>query len=179
MPGQVQEPFGGQVHHYGYVVAELEPAVERLVRSLGAGPFFKVDHVALDTVTSVGEPAVFDHSSAFGVCGPVFIELMQIHHTRPEVVRAAFDVSPTGLHHMAWAVADFAATVAGLERRAMPAWLDATLGDIHFTYLDASATLGHHVEIHDDSEAFRGFFAMMRDAGEGWDGEDPLRPLSG
>ena len=179
MPGQIESPFGGQLHHFGYVVVELKPAVDRLVRSLGAGPFFEMDHVALDTVTSAGEPAVFDHSSAFGVCGPVFIELMQIHHAQPETVRAALDVSPTGLHHMAWAVCDFGATVAGLERRGMPAWLDATQGDIHFAYHDASAALGHHLEIHDDSEGFRGFFAMMRDAGEGWDGRDPLRPLSG
>ena len=61
----------------------------------------------------------------------------------------------------------------------MSAWLDAALGDIHFAYHDATRTLGHHVEVHDDSEGFRGFFAMMRDAGEGWDGRDPLRPLPG
>jgi Glyoxalase/Bleomycin resistance protein/Dioxygenase superfamily len=173
------EPFGRPVHHYGYVVAALEAAVDRVVRALGAGPFFRMDHVALDTVTSEGEPAVFDHSSAFGVCGPVFIELMEIHRGDPEAVRARLDVSPVGLHHIAWVVPDWSATTSGLDHSGMAAWLDATLGDIHFAYHDATATLGHHVEIHDDSPGFQGFFAMMRAAGEDWDGREPLRPLPG
>ena len=179
MSGQVVQPFGRQLHHCGYVVEDLEPAVDRFVRSMGAGPFFAMDPVVLDTVVSTGGPAVFDHSSAFGVCGPIFIELMQIHDTAPEAVRAGFDVAPTGLHHLAWVVPDFDATVSGLEERGMPAYLEATNGPIRFAYLDAVATLGHHIEIHTDSEGFQGFFAMMREAGEGWDGSEPLRPLGG
>jgi methylmalonyl-CoA/ethylmalonyl-CoA epimerase len=180
MSSQVAEPFGRPVHHYGYVVAELEPAVDRLVRSSGAGPFFAMEHVALDTVISDDAPAVFDHSSAFGMCGPAFIELMEIHATAPERVKAGFDVTaPVSLHHVAWAVPDFDAATSGLELAGMPAWLEATLGDIHFSYHDATGAFGHHIEVHDATPGFQDFFAMMREAGEGWDGSEPLRSLAG
>jgi hypothetical protein len=33
------------------------------------------------------------------------------------------------------------------------------------------------IEIHADNEGLRDFFAMVRDAAEGWDGSDPLRPV--
>jgi hypothetical protein len=43
------------------------------------------------------------------------------------------------------------------------------------TFHDASAALGHDLEIHFDSPDFRGFFEMVREAAEGWDGSNPLR----
>ncbi|HWT23372.1 MAG TPA: hypothetical protein VN213_07685 [Solirubrobacteraceae bacterium] len=43
--------------------------------------------------------------------------------------------------------------------------------------LDASATLCHDIEIHVDNRGLHDFFSMVRDASEGWDGWEPLRPV--
>jgi hypothetical protein len=35
---------------------------------------------------------------------------------------------------------------------------------------------GHDIEIHVDNDGLREFFGMVREAAEGWDGSEPLRP---
>jgi catechol 2,3-dioxygenase-like lactoylglutathione lyase family enzyme len=172
---QTSHPLHGAVHHYGYVVADLEEAVAQASARLGAGPFFLMENVPLQDVTSRGEPAVFDHSSAFGQFGSVPIELMEIHRCEPDRVRDGFALPAPQLHHVAWAVPELDAAIARLEAQGIHGLLRAGLGDIQFLYSDATQTLGHHVELHDDNAAFRGFFAMIQEASVGWDGSDPLR----
>jgi hypothetical protein len=45
------------------------------------------------------------------------------------------------------------------------------------TFHDASAALGHDIEIHVDSEGLRDFFEMVSGGAQGWDGSEPLRPV--
>src|SRR4029079_1067048 len=74
-------PLGGGdtvIHHVGYVVEDLPAATQRLARAFGAGPFPTLEHIAFDEVTFAGEPAVYDHSSAFGAWGPILVELTQV-----------------------------------------------------------------------------------------------------
>ena len=52
------------------------------------------------------------------------------------------------------------------------------LGEIDITFHDASASLGHDIEIHVDSQGLRDFFQMVREGAEGWDGSEPLRPAA-
>jgi methylmalonyl-CoA/ethylmalonyl-CoA epimerase len=167
--------LGEQVHHYGYVVENLERAMDDFITNLGAGPFFVIENVPLEGVQSRGEPAVFAHSSGFAVCGGTPVELMQIHDASPAQVSAGFSQSRPHVHHVAWAVPALEATIDQLDRNGYPSWLRAELGDIRFSYHDASSTLGHHIELHHDGDALRGFFGMIQEASEGWDGSDPVR----
>lgn len=173
----------GQIHHLAYVVDEIEPAAKRLNEQFGAGPFFFLEQVPVEDVTSRGEPAEFLHASAFGICNEVPVELMVIAKMAPERAAARFagDTRPR-FHHAAYAVppAEREAIGAELEAAGLPEYLHARFGeDVEFTYHDASASLGHDIELHADSEGLRGFFAMFESAAEGWDGSDLLRPALG
>jgi hypothetical protein len=66
---------------------------------------------------------------------------------------------------------------SSLDERGLPQYLSAQLGEVDMTLHDASAALGHDIEIHVDSEGLRGFFEMVRGGAEGWDGSEPLRPV--
>jgi hypothetical protein len=136
--------------------------------------------VSFEHLTSRGEPAVFAHDSAFGQCGAVPIEVMQIKQLAPERVRAGFAQAPPQLHHTAYVVAPERLDAAReeLERRGLPAFLHTRTGDVDSTLHDAADLLGHHVELHADSETLRGLFAMVREASLDWDGSDPLRSPS-
>jgi methylmalonyl-CoA/ethylmalonyl-CoA epimerase len=173
-------PFHGPVHHLAYLVEDLEAAVDRLVKKFGAGPFFVLRDVAFEHLTSRGQPATFAHDSAFGQCGAVPIEVIQVKRLEPESVRAGFALKPPHLHHTAYVVApeDLEAAREDLERRALPAFLHAVTGDIDSTLHDAAATLGHHVELHADCQQLREVFGMVRDASVGWDGRDALRSVA-
>jgi hypothetical protein len=72
--------------------------------------------------------------------------------TEPAAV-SGFSQSPPHLHHTAYVVAPerLAEAREDLERRGLPAFLHATLGDVNLTYHEAAHTTGHHVELHADS----------------------------
>jgi len=168
-------PLHGPVHHYGYVIDDLDAAISEAIEKLGAGPFFRIDHVPLDSMKSGGAAATFDHSSAFGQCGDVLLELMQIHKVEPAAVAEGFGLPRPGLHHIAFVVPSLDAGIETLDREGFPAYLEATLGAIHFTYHDVGGTLGHDVELHQDGPEFRGFWTNIQAAAVDWDGSDPVR----
>jgi methylmalonyl-CoA/ethylmalonyl-CoA epimerase len=172
-----RSPLQG-AHHYAYVVENIEATVGRVAEQLRAGPFFLFENVPLENVTSRGEPAEFVHHSAFGYCGGGPIELMEMVRLAPERLEARFAGARPRVHHVAWAVP--AAAVEDLRREledgGLPEYLSAQLGELDTTLHDASASLGHDIEIHVDSQGLRDFFRMVREGAEGWDGSEPLRP---
>jgi catechol 2,3-dioxygenase-like lactoylglutathione lyase family enzyme len=169
----------GEPHHYAYVVDDIEATVNRLVDQLGAGPFFLVESVPLENVLSRGEPAEFVHNSAFGYCGGGAIELMEAVSLAPERVEKGFSGPRPGIHHVAYAVppTEVAGLRSSLDQRGMSQYLSAQLGEVDMTFHDASAALGHDIEIHVDCEGLRDFFEMVSGGAEGWDGSEPLRPV--
>jgi len=169
-----------EAHHYAYVVEGIEASVERLAEQLGAGPFFLVENVPLENITSRGEPAEFVHHSAFGCCGGDPIELMEIARLVPERIEGHFSGARPGVHHVAWALPPGSVRDLRreLEERGLPEYLSAQLGELDITFHDASASLGHDIEIHVDSRGLRDFFQMVREGAEGWDGTEPLRPAA-
>ena len=179
MPEDLFRPKLGKPHHYAYVVEDIEATVNRLVDQLGAGPFFLIESVPLENVLSRGEPAELAHNSAFGHCGDGPIELMEILSSSPERVAKGFSASRPGIHHVAYAVppADVADLRSSLDERGLSQYLSAQLGEVDMTFHDASATLGHDIEIHVDSQGLRDSFEMVRGGAEGWDGSEPLRPV--
>jgi catechol 2,3-dioxygenase-like lactoylglutathione lyase family enzyme len=176
----LDHPFHRPIHHVAYLVDDLEQAVDRLVSEFDAGPFFVLRNVTFEHLTSRGEPATFAHDSAFGQCGAVPIEVIEVKRLEPELVRGGFALTPPQLHHTAYVVApeDLAAAREDLERRGLPAFLHAITGDIDSTLHNAAATLGHHVELHADCQQLRDVFGMVRDASIDWDGSDPLRSVA-
>ena len=177
---QSDHALHGPIHHLGYVVEDLEATVQRLVSEFGAGPFFVIRDVPFEQVTSRGEAAKFQHDSAFGQCGAMPIEVMQLKWLDPERVRRGFLQAPPHLHHTAYVVAPERVGEAreDLERRGLPEFLHATMGDLDLTYHEAVHTTGHQVELHADNQGLRDFFAKVHGASADWDGSDPLRSPS-
>ena len=173
------QPRLGEPHHHAYVVEEIEATVKRLVEGLGAGPFFLVESVPLENVLSRGEPAEFVHNSAFGACGGGAIELIEPISLAPAPVEERFSGQRPRIHHVAYvlAPAEAAAVRSSLDERGLPAYLSSQLGEVEASLHDASAALGHDIEIHVDSESLRAFFGMVMSAAGGWDGSKPLRPV--
>jgi len=179
VPEDLFRPQLGEPHHYAYVVEDIEATVNRLVDQLGAGPFFLIESVPLENVLSRGEPAEFAHNSAFGSCGDGAIELIEAVSLAPERVEERFSGPRPRIHHVAYVVPPTEVTGlrSSLDERGLPQYLSSQLGEVDTTLHDASATLGHDIEIHVDNEGLRDFFAMVRGGAEGWDGSEPLRPV--
>jgi hypothetical protein len=180
VPGELFRPSLEGAHHYAYVVESIAATVERLAEQLGAGPFFLLENVPFENVTSRGEPAEFVHHSAFGHCGGGPIELIETVRLAPERVERRFSGTRPGVHHVAWVAPPAAVEDVRreLENRGLPEYLSSQLGGVVSTLHDGSAALGHDIEIHADNEGLRGFFQMVREGAESWDGSEPLRPIA-
>ena len=179
VPEDLFRPQLGEPHHYAYVVEDIEATVNRLVDQLGAGPFFLIESVPLENVLSRGEPAEFVHNSAFGSCGGGAIELIEAVSLAPERVEERFSGPRPRIHHVAYVVppTEVADLRTSLDERGLPQYLSSQLGEVDTTLHDASATLGHDIEIHVENDGLREFFEMVRGGAENWDGSEPLRPV--
>jgi len=154
-----------------YAVRDVVAAAGRFAAATGAGPFFVNRHIALASARVFGEPASFDHSSAYGQWGDVMVELVE-EHTPPLVEPGS------GVHHLAFFVDDTATAVARCVDGGWPEvlWAETAAG-FPFAFCDARRDLGHFVELYSPTDRLRGFYAMVRDASLGWDGTEPVRML--
>jgi hypothetical protein len=81
----------------------------------------------------------------------------------PERVQKGFSGPRPRIHHVACVVP--------------PTEIADLRSSLETTLHDASAALGHDIEIHVESEGLRDFFEMVRAGADGWDGSEPLRPV--
>ncbi len=163
-----------------YFVDDIDAAASAHSAAFGSGPFFTLRQIPLTRSVHRGVERPFDHSSAYGQWGDIMVEFVQQHNPDPS---ACHDLYPAGsgrhgLHHTAVWVDDLQAAIAEFEAAEMPlAQLSTTEFGTDFAFVDASATLGHMIELYEGDEGLRGFYAMVKDAAQGWDGSDRVREL--
>jgi hypothetical protein len=161
-----------------YHVPDPATAAERFAAQFGWGPFFLMEHVPLEHSLYRGQPAAFDHSSAYGQAGPLMVELITQHNDGPSALRDLYAPDATGVHHVACFVPDLAASLRGYRDRGYAVALEArTRTGIDFAMVDLSATLGHMLELYEPVPDLQRFYAHVRGSAGGWDGARPLRRL--
>jgi catechol 2,3-dioxygenase-like lactoylglutathione lyase family enzyme len=161
-----------------YAVPDARAAAAQWVDQFGAGPFFVRPHIRVGEVVYRGQPSIFDHTSAYGQWGSLMVELVQDHGTAPSVVRERYAPDESGLHHLAFIVADLDDVTDRLVAGGHPLVMTARTSNTRFHFIDAVATVGHMIELYEDSDRVRAFYEMVRAAAEVWDGSDPIRELA-
>lgn len=168
---------GRPFHHIGYVVSDLCGAADRFARTVGAGPFLSIGHVPLPDATWRGAPAVYDHSTAFGMWGDTLIELSQIHEAAPGALSEFMGAGdPTHIGHAAWLVDDLDAETAALGELGLELVHTGSAGPVRAHWFDGGALFGHPIEVLRRCPENLSLYAAVREAAAGWDGSEPLRP---
>lgn len=166
------------VAQVAYAVADLDVAARTWADSFGAGPFLVRHHPPLRAQDAAGAPAVFAHSSAYGQWGAVQVELLQVHEGTSATLGAVVPGGP-GLHHVAVFVDDLAGAGRELAARGWPRVMTAwTSSGLAFAFHDARAELGHLVEVYEPQPPLLALYTSVARAAQGWDGRDPVRPLT-
>lgn len=161
-----------------YVPANLDAALHFWTKTIGAGPFFAIDHVKLDRARYRGELVEIDFSIMLGYWGDMQIELIRQHNKAPSIFNDRRDEDRERLHHVCVLVDDMnearsvCATVGGtvLQEALVP-------GGGEVIYLDPGGGPGSLVEVLKPAPGTREFFKMMREAHRSWDGTDSVRSL--
>lgn len=176
-PGSDKTILGHPVVHVGYSVTSIASAVDFLVRSFGAGPFFLMEDIRIPQLRNANGPIVWEHTAAFGQWGGLAVELQQIDRLEPEDAFGATYRRNDVFNHVAYAVDDLAREDERLRELGLGLLFEAVNGPHHSNLYDAPL-LGHTIEVHQAFPLFHVFHESLAKAAEGWDGTDPLRPVS-
>lgn len=163
------------VRQLAYVVRDLDAALHYWTEVLKVGPFFRFDHCPLLNQRHYGQPSNVDVTLALGNSGDLQIELIYQHNDEPSVYREFLDAGRVGVHHFGMMPVDYQATCADYRARGYEAAFECTVGGAPLTYFNTVSTVGHYIELWDNSAVFRDLFQMVEDAARGWDGRDPVR----
>jgi methylmalonyl-CoA/ethylmalonyl-CoA epimerase len=104
-----------------YVPRDLEGALSYWTQTVGAGPFFTIDHFKLDRGRYLGKPADIDFSIVLGYWGDMQIELIKQHNDALSIFRAWRGQGGECLHHVCLLVDDLAGVRCICESNAVVA----------------------------------------------------------
>lgn len=164
----------------GYVVPDIDAALDFWIGVAGAGPFF---HAVYEPERQVyrGQPTHIRFAIAYGYLGDMQIEVVQQLEggasAYTEALETAGDIPAGGVFHHVMMLHDgydavhAAYAAAGAEER-YSAFVE---GVGRFCYLDTRALMGCHVELVEHTADFEAACARMREAHRGWDGSRPRR----
>ena len=167
----------GTIRQLAYVVKDMDTALDYWINTLGAGPFFTMEHAALEDQRYYGEPTNADISVALGNSGDLQIELIVQHNDAESVYRDFLEAGRQGVHHIAQMPEDYAATHAQYLSSGHKPAFELSLGGAPVVYFDALDSVGHYIELWDNSSVFKDMFLLVEDAAKGWDGNNPVRPM--
>lgn len=169
-----------KITHIGYAVDDLDDGVRWAIDTLGAGPFFVIPNLPFEHCTYLGQPASYDHTSAFGQWGDIIVELTVIHGSEPRELGETIAGSKPAVCHVGWLADDLAADSAELEAQGIPVFHTGGSGPVNARWHDARSRLGHHIEILGRTPQLEGFYARIKAASVDWDGvTEPMRPGPG
>ncbi len=172
-------PAALDIVQVAYFVDDIRAAAARMAATVGAGPFYVIDHIELDWGLHRGQRCDFVHSSAYGQWGKVMLELVQQESEGDSPFRDLYAPGQGGLHHVAIMVDDLPLAYAHFEAAGIPLATRAmTQTGTEFAFLDATATLGHFIEVYAKQPSLVGFYDFIRRAAHLWDGKDPVRTLT-
>jgi len=169
----------GAIRQNGYVVRDIEGALEHWTQVLGVGPFFYVEDVPITDFRYRGAPCEARVSIALANSGPLQIELIQPRDGAPSIYRDFLRAGHEGLQHVAFWTDCFDDERARAEGLGFEPVQSGCVGGPagRFVYFVPEGHPGTMVELSEVSGAKGAFFRHIAEAARTWDGRDPIRPV--
>ena len=170
--------FLGQIRQLGYVVPDIEAAMNYWSKTLGVGPWFYNPRVPIVNYRYEGLPYEPHNSVALANSGYVQVELIQTRNDVPSMYRDFLQAGRTGLQHVAYWTEDYDADLQRLLAQGFKPKMSGEVGDRgRFVYFDTEYHPGTVIELSEVSGPKGYMFQQIRQAADGWDGKDPVRPF--
>ncbi|PSC03214.1 glyoxalase [Alsobacter soli] len=170
--------FFGQIRQAGYVVRDIEAAMDYWSRVLGVGPWFYNPRVPIVNYTYKGERYEPHNSVALANSGPLQMELIQVRNDVPSMYRDFLQAGNTGLQHVAYWTESYDDDLARLAAQGFKPVMSGEVGEKgRFVYFDTEYHPGTVIELSEVAGPKGKMFKLIREASENWDGKDPVRPF--
>ena len=167
----------GPVYQNGYVVSDLDQAVDYWVNKLGIGPFFRIP-VAFDRYVHRGVASSPDLEVALANSGDLQIELIVQRNDAPSAYVEFLAQHGPGLQHLSGWTEMFDEDVARFAALGAQVVTDAAItgaGRVVFYDTDIPGATGGQMEMLERTPLAKFVMETVRDAAIGWDGRDPVR----
>jgi hypothetical protein len=167
----------GPVMQLAWLPQDFDAAINHWTQVMGVGPFYLMENIALENMTYLGAPTDAVFSLALAYWGDMQIEMIRPENDAPSIYNGKYAVRDR-LHHVCLLTDDIAHARQICVDQGGEIVIEAKVGDDGgVIYMDPHSPGGHLVEILRPSTGSEGLFDMIKQAGIGWDGMDPLRKL--
>jgi catechol 2,3-dioxygenase-like lactoylglutathione lyase family enzyme len=170
--------FFGEIRQLGYVVDDIEAAMDHWSRVLGVGPFFYNPRVPIENYFYQGARYEPHNSVALANSGPLQIELIQTRNDVPSMYRDFRQAGHRGLQHVAYWTDNYDADLERLTAQGFEPVMGGEVGERgRFVYFGTEHHPGTVIELSEVTGPKGKMFDLIRSASQGWDGSDPVRPF--
>ncbi len=168
----------GAIRQLGYVVPDIEAAMDYWSRTLGVGPWYYNPQVPIKNYRYKGESYQPHNSVALANAGYIQVELIQTRNDVPSMYRDFQQTSKSGLQHVAYWTEDYDRDLNNLVGLGWKPIMQGEVGERgRFIYFDTEYHPGTVIELSEVAGPKGKLFKLIREASEGWDGMDPVRPF--
>ncbi|MET0169726.1 MAG: VOC family protein [Aliihoeflea sp.] len=168
--------FLGPIRQLGFVVPDIEQAMDHWTRVIGVGPFYYNPRVPIEDYTYAGQRYEPHNSVALANAGYIQVELIQCRNDVPSMYKDFVDAGNWGLQHTAYWTQDYDRDLANMEAEGFTVKMSGKVGaDGRFAYFDKETHPGTVIELSEVKGPKGRLFDLIREASEGWDGRDPIR----
>jgi methylmalonyl-CoA/ethylmalonyl-CoA epimerase len=169
-----RKPFG-PLMQVAYVVDDLQAAIEHWTTYRGIGPFLVLDKLRFTDAHYLGQPLALKMSAALAYSGDLQVELIQQHDDAPSIFTERRPPAG-GIHHLAALTDDLDAGLDWLTACGSRLLQGADIpGGSRVAYVEHRD--GSLLELAQLAAPTLGLFELLRQAGQHWDGQQPLMAL--
>ncbi|MGH6787812.1 MAG: VOC family protein [Novosphingobium sp.] len=167
----------GPVMQLAWLPSDFDAALRHWTETMGVGPFFLMENIALEDMRYRGQPTGAIFSLALSYWGDIQIELIRPENDAPSIYTGEYAVRDR-LHHVCLLVEDIADAYAACTEYGAEVLIEAKVGESGAViYADPGGGPGSLVEILQTQPGTAELFGMIKQAAANWDGSDPLRKL--
>ena len=167
----------GPVMQLAWLPSDFDAALRHWTQVMGVGPFFLMENIKLADMRYRGQPTDACFSLALAYWGDVQIELIRPENDASSIYTGEYAVRDR-LHHVCVLVDDIAEAYAICAEQGAEILVEGNVGDSgRVIYADPGGGPGSVIEVLQSQPGTAELFAMIKQAGVGWDGSDPLRKL--
>lgn len=167
----------GPVMQLAWLPSDFDAALKHWTQVMGVGPFFLMENIELGEMRYRGAPTDARFSLALAYWGEVQIELIRPENDAPSIYTGEYAVRDR-LHHVCVLVDDIAEAYDACVAQGAEILVEGKVGDAgRVIYADPGQGPGSVIEVLQSQPGTAELFGMIRAAGIGWDGSEPLRKL--
>lgn len=165
----------GVARQNGYVVRDIEAAMQHWSSQLGIGPWFYLPDLAPKDFRYRGQPSPATMSVAFANTGNLQIELIQPLNDAPSAYRDFLAAGREGLQHLSSWEENLEQIIRRAADHGIGIYHEGRLGGARFVYFATETHPGTVYEVAAPDERTWELFRKVREAALSWDGSDPIR----